>query len=132
VAGSSEAIGDQVEERLDALEAELAQLQAGLQAVRGYVGNIEHVNESVERQANAAMAAVERLESNSCSRSAPALATCPGYASPGETTGDNPAGSPGNPEQSKAREPLDASAGQEDGTESGSEAGLLDRLIDLL
>lgn len=49
--------------RIDTLEDRLSDLEAGLQAVRGYVGNVEHVNQSVERRANAAIAAVERLES---------------------------------------------------------------------
>mgnify|MGYP000633231647 CR=1 FL=1 len=49
-------------ERIDALEARIDDLEAGLQAVRGYVGGIEHVNETVERRADAALAAVERLE----------------------------------------------------------------------
>jgi hypothetical protein len=49
-------------ERLDDLEARIDDLEAGLQAVRGYVGGIEHVNETVERRADAALAAVERLE----------------------------------------------------------------------
>jgi hypothetical protein len=49
-------------ERIDTLEARIADLEAGLQAVRGYVGGIEHVNETVERRADAALAAVERLE----------------------------------------------------------------------
>ncbi|MFB6114039.1 MAG: hypothetical protein ABEJ58_08060 [Halodesulfurarchaeum sp.] len=44
------------------LEERIGELEAGLQAVRGYVGNIDHVNETVERRANAALAAVERLE----------------------------------------------------------------------
>lgn len=49
-------------ERIDSLEAAVADLEAGLQAVRGYVGNVEHVNESVQRRADAALAAVERIE----------------------------------------------------------------------
>ena len=52
-----------VESRVDDLEDRLLELEAGLQAVRGYVGNVNHVNEAVERRANAAVAAVERLES---------------------------------------------------------------------
>lgn len=49
-------------DRIDALEERVTDLEAGLQAVRGYVGGIDHVNETVERRANAALAAVERLE----------------------------------------------------------------------
>lgn len=49
--------------RIESLEAEIAELEASLQALRGYLGTIDHVNETVERRANAAIAAVERLES---------------------------------------------------------------------
>ena len=51
-----------VEERLDALETRIEELDAATQAVRGYVGNVESVNEDVERRANAAVAGVEALE----------------------------------------------------------------------
>ncbi len=53
----------ELQERIDDLESRVAELAAGLQAVRGYVGQVEHVNASVERRADAAIAAVERLES---------------------------------------------------------------------
>ena len=57
------------ERRLDALEAEmealaerLDALDATVQSLHGYVGELEHVNDRVERRADAARAAVERLE----------------------------------------------------------------------
>lgn len=46
---------DDLGERVDALEATV-------QSLHGYVGEIEHVNERVERRADAARAAVERLD----------------------------------------------------------------------
>ena len=64
---------DGVSNRLDRLEDRVAELEAGLQAVRGYVSNLDHVNESVERRANAAIAAVERLDRTP--RTPPNLAT---------------------------------------------------------
>ena len=58
-----------VAERTQRLESELedvrdriADLEAATQALRGYVGNVRSVNEDVERRADAALAAVERLE----------------------------------------------------------------------
>jgi hypothetical protein len=42
-------------------------------AVRGYVGEIRHVNAEVERTANAAVAAVDRLDA--ASGTPPAIAT---------------------------------------------------------
>lgn len=51
------------EDRLTAIEDRIAELEAGLQAVRGYVGQVDHVNQRVEQRANAAVAAVERIES---------------------------------------------------------------------
>jgi len=44
------------------LQADLADVEAATQALRGYVGNVRSVNESVEERADAAMAAVESLE----------------------------------------------------------------------
>lgn len=56
-------------ERVDSLESQLAdaanrieELEATTQALRGYVGNVRSVNEDVEQRADAALAAVERLE----------------------------------------------------------------------
>jgi hypothetical protein len=56
-------------ERVETLEADVAdlredvaELSAATQALRGYVGNVRSVNESVEEQADAALAAVESLE----------------------------------------------------------------------
>jgi uncharacterized coiled-coil protein SlyX len=71
--------GAAVEQRLDGLERRLADLEerldeldAGLQAVQGYIGEVEHVNREVERQAEAALAAVERLEDDRGGRPATA------------------------------------------------------------
>jgi chromosome segregation ATPase len=51
-----------VEQRLENLEARVDELDAALQAVRGFLGGIDAVNEAVESRADAAVAAVERLE----------------------------------------------------------------------
>jgi uncharacterized coiled-coil protein SlyX len=58
-----------VHERLDSLEARLEELahrvdalDATVQSLHGYVGELEAVNDRVERRADAARAAVERLE----------------------------------------------------------------------
>jgi len=54
---------DALAERVDALESELADLGAAVQAIRGYVGEIRHVNREVERTAEAALAAATDEES---------------------------------------------------------------------
>lgn len=51
-----------LEERVEAIEDSIADLEAATQALRGYVGNVRSVNEDVEQRADAALAAVERLE----------------------------------------------------------------------
>jgi uncharacterized coiled-coil protein SlyX len=58
-----------VHERLDSLETDLEELterldalDATVQSLHGYVGELEHVNDRVERRADAARAAVERLD----------------------------------------------------------------------
>lgn len=56
------ALADRVEE-LEAttadLERRVADLDAAVQALRGYVGNVRHVNREVERRAEAALAAAD-------------------------------------------------------------------------
>jgi len=59
---------ESLRERLDELEGRLEELDAALQAVRGYVGEVRHVNREVERRAEAALAAVERLEGDADDR----------------------------------------------------------------
>jgi hypothetical protein len=55
---------EDLEARVDDLEETVAELDAGLQAVRGYAGNVRAVNREVERRASAALAKVETLESS--------------------------------------------------------------------
>ena len=53
---------ENLDERLTTVEDRLTELEAAVQAVRGYVGNVRAVNREVERRADAALAAVEGLE----------------------------------------------------------------------
>lgn len=73
---SSETRRDELARDVETLESRVAELEstttrqsdrmdeldAGLQAVRGFLGGVDAVNEAVERRADAAIAAVERLE----------------------------------------------------------------------
>jgi hypothetical protein len=54
--------GDDLESRVVELESRVDELDAAVQAVRGFLGGVSAVNESVERRADAAVATVERLE----------------------------------------------------------------------
>ena len=109
--GQSEAGPDRTEllERIETLESTVADLEAGLQAVRGYVGTVEHVNDTVERRADADLAAVERLES--APKTPPPIATA----------------------TQQKTEPASATAEPEGDTdeEHGAGAGLVDRLRSL-
>ena len=53
---------DDVDARLGALAERVDALDATVQSLHGYVGELEHVNDRVERRADAARAAVERLD----------------------------------------------------------------------
>lgn len=53
---------DALAERVEALEARADELDAATQALRGYVGNVQVVNESIERRADAALAKAESLD----------------------------------------------------------------------
>lgn len=56
---------DALADRTDELEERADELDAATQALRGYVGSIRAVNESVERRADAALAKAESLEEES-------------------------------------------------------------------
>lgn len=53
---------DGLRQRVEELERRIDELDASLQAVRGYVGEVRRVNSEIERRADAALAAVERIE----------------------------------------------------------------------
>jgi uncharacterized coiled-coil protein SlyX len=53
---------DELESRLHAVETTVADLEAAVQALRGYAGEVRSVDERVEERADAALAAVETLE----------------------------------------------------------------------
>ena len=53
---------DGLEARVERHERRIASLEGSIDAVGGFVGNVESVNEDVEKQADAAIAAVDRLE----------------------------------------------------------------------
>ena len=59
---------DALTDDLDTLTERVDALEATVQSLHGYVGEIEHVNERVERRADAARAAVERLDDKPHSR----------------------------------------------------------------
>lgn len=52
----------ELEARADDLDARLGEVESGLQALRGYVGGVDAVDEAVERRADAALAKAEELE----------------------------------------------------------------------
>lgn len=60
--GPDPPVTDDDDERLDALERRVRELEAATRALRGYVGDRRAVAASVERRADAALAAVDRLE----------------------------------------------------------------------
>ena len=60
-----------LEERLADAEERVDELEAANQALRGYVGNVRSVNEDVEQRAEAALAAVDRLEERLDTRDPP-------------------------------------------------------------
>lgn len=74
-----------VVERVETLEEDVAELEAAVQAVRGYVGSVKHVNDEVEQRADAAMAKAEAVE-----RALADGEDAAGVASDRRTTGGSP------------------------------------------
>lgn len=50
---------DRLAARVEELEGRLAEAEAGIEAVRGYVGSVRAVNREVERRADAALSAAD-------------------------------------------------------------------------
>ena len=80
---------DQLESTVGRLDDRVTELEAATRALRGYVGGVRAVNQSVERRADAALAAVESLEADLRDGPDPALAAAGAAA---ETTGAAAAG----------------------------------------
>jgi hypothetical protein len=74
-----------VEDRLDDVESRLAETEAGVEAVRGYVGSVRAVNREVERRADAALAAADARTGGDTGSDAD---TAGPAASPSTRTGD--------------------------------------------
>lgn len=62
-AAAVEARVSDLEARADDIEERLAAVESGLDALRGLVGEVDRVDESIERRADAALAGVDDLES---------------------------------------------------------------------
>lgn len=71
-------------DRLDDLETRVAELEAAVRAIRGYVGEVRAINEDVERRADRALRKAEAVERNV------------GVARPGSTTSRRPDTEPDN------------------------------------
>lgn len=91
---------DRLTDRYDDLVDRLDRLDAGLQAVRGFLGGVDAVNESVERRADAAIAAVERLEAHVDGPDGSRL-------DPGSSTAPR-AGNPDDPSENGGRTTIDS------------------------
>jgi len=66
---------DGVEADLADAEERIAELEAAVQALRGYVGDVRTVNRDVERRADSALAKVEELEADAARADPPETET---------------------------------------------------------
>ncbi|WP_435116824.1 DUF7310 family coiled-coil domain-containing protein [Halolamina sp. C58] len=110
--------GAALESRIETLESRVDELDAAVQSIRGFLGGVSAVNESVEQRADAAVAAVERLERRLDENDDPDDAP--------DTRGDetDPAGIP--PTVSD-----ESDTGAESDTDGPTESGLRERLREL-
>jgi septal ring factor EnvC (AmiA/AmiB activator) len=138
-----------VHERLDDLAADVATLterldalDATVQSLHGYVGELEHVNDRVVRRADAARAAVERLDDDRLAaggQTAPDAEATSGRDSQSATTKNEPGDrhrEPGHGDSVAAdtHSLLDAAedAPPDSGSDSADEESLLERVRESL
>ncbi|MFC7155591.1 hypothetical protein ACFQPA_08980 [Halomarina halobia] len=117
----------EVEDRVDELDDRVDELDAAVQALRGYVGEVRHVNRAVERRADAALAAVESLDDADRS---PDLASDGGAASAAPPSAVSPAVA--SPSAESTTEPNAAGSSAEDATDGDEVDGALARLRNAL
>lgn len=101
-------------DRLDALENRLGELEAAVKALETYVGQIERTDDELERQANAAIGAVDQLEDR--------VAKLEQTTAPATKTPQQP--DTGSETSTLAESPMDSSTE----IDEESTAGLLERL----
>jgi len=109
-AASAERI-DSLETEVDALQEDVAELEAATQALRGYVGSVRSVNESVEERADAALAAVESIEER-----------LPEEPTSGSANGESPSAE-ANPGARSRDDTPPTRTGRSDGTANGTQCG---------
>lgn len=119
-----------LEDDLEELREEVAELSSATQALRGYVGNVRSVNEAVEDRADAAVAAVESLEERVEALESGALDVDGGSGpEPGRSTSDAPMTEPAERQDGErcgaCGQPTDRAAAADGGhaESSGSIAG---------
>lgn len=126
----------ELEDRVDLLESSVADLDARQQAVEAYVDRVDHVNETIERRADAALAAVDRLESTvreeSHASGAQTSVATPAPASDATTDVGGTQSAPSTTQPPPAHV-TDASSTTEDSDERDESApdGLLARILSL-
>jgi hypothetical protein len=130
---------DALGERLDDVEARLDELDAATQALRGYVGNVRAVNESVERRADAALAKAESLEADArTDGDAPGPGATGGRGTDGRGTDGRPPdgrATESDPSVScgcRSRRSEASSATEEQNATSDGDPGLLTRIAEAL
>lgn len=95
---------DDLSDRVAALESDLADLEAAVQALRGYVGEVRRVDREVERTAEAALAAATDSDDTEGSLRAPTGDPLPGPAGDRTDPERVPPGSDGDPDADADRE----------------------------
>ena len=126
---------EDLEARVDDLEETVAELDAGLQAVRGYAGNVRAVNRDIERRASAALAKAEALESavdadRDATRSPP---DSPSRSTPDDRVAPGPVPDRDPPDRSREQSPDPAGgAGDPSDDDSGGTEQFIQRVRDAL
>lgn len=108
---------DDLEATVEEMDDRLAELEAAMQALRGFAGGVRAIDDAVERRANAAVARVDRLESEVAHT---------GVARPTDTETDPD--HRGDDEGRAAHDPRDGTT--DDAASPGKAAGRFDDIVD--